>query len=117
MISSGTKLEGSSPFWEIPFSENQIPMDSFGYPRNGFSGKSLAGTDGNSPGETVSYAQLSHSLGHPKAARAVARACASNRLAVLVPCHRVIRGSGDLAGYKWGIERKQKLLKQEARDQ
>ena len=63
------------------------------------------------PGETVSYAQLSHSLGHPKAARAVARACASNRMAVLVPCHRVIRGSGDLAGYKWGIERKQKLLK------
>ncbi len=41
------------------------------------------------PGETVSYAQLSHSLGHPKAARAMARACASNRLAVLVPCHRV----------------------------
>ena len=58
------------------------------------------------PSETVSYAQFSHSLGHPKAARALARACASNRLAVLVPCHRVIRGSGDLAGYKWGIERK-----------
>ena len=69
------------------------------------------------PGETVSYAQLSHSLGHPKVARAMARASASNRLAVLVPCHRVIRGSGDLAGYKWGIERKQKLLKQEAKDQ
>ena len=69
------------------------------------------------PGETVSYAQLSHSLGHPKVARAVARACASNRLAVLVPCHRIIRESGDLAWYKWGIERKQKLLKQEARDQ
>ena len=67
------------------------------------------------PGETVNYAQLSHSLGHPKAARAVARA--SNRLAVLVRCHRVIRGSGELAGYKWGIERKQKLLKKEARDQ
>ena len=69
------------------------------------------------PVETVSYAQLSHSLGHPKAALAEARACASNRLAVLVPCHRVIRGSGDLAGYKWGIELKQKLLKQAARDQ
>ena len=69
------------------------------------------------PGETVSYAQLSHSLGHPKAACAVGRACASNRLAVLVPCHRVIRGSGDLAGYKWDIELKQKLLKKEARDQ
>ena len=57
------------------------------------------------PGETVSYAQLSHSLGHPKVARAVARACASNRLVVLVPCQRVIRGSGELAWYKWGIER------------
>ena len=69
------------------------------------------------PGETVSYAQLSHSLGHTKAACAVARACASNRLAVLVPCHRVIRESGDLAGYKWGLERKQQLLEQEAKDQ
>ena len=69
------------------------------------------------PGETVSYSQLSNFLRHPKAARAVARACASNRLAVLIPCHRVFRGSGDLAGYKWGIERKQKLLKKEARDQ
>ena len=64
-------------------------------------------------GETVSYTKLAQSLGQPKAVRAVARACASNRLAVLVPCHRVIRGSGDLAGYKWGIERKQKILEQE----
>jgi len=64
-------------------------------------------------GETVSYTQLAQSLGQPKAARAVARACASNRVAILVPCHRVIRGSGDLAGYKWGIERKQKILEQE----
>ena len=92
-------------------------MDSFGYPRNRISGKVWQALMEIPPGETVSYAQLSHSLGHPKAARAVARACASNRLAVLVPCHRVIRGSGDLAGYKWGIERKQKLLKKEARDQ
>ncbi len=48
MLSSGTNLEDSSPFLEIPFSGNQIPMDSFGYPRNRISGKSLAGTDGNS---------------------------------------------------------------------
>jgi len=68
-------------------------------------------------GETVSYTQLAQSLGQPKAARAVASACASNRLAILVPCHRVIRGSGDLAGYKWGIERKQKLLEQETKNQ
>ncbi len=68
-------------------------------------------------GKTLSYTQLAQSLGQPKAARAVARACASNRLAVLVPCHRVIRESGDLAGYKWGLERKQQLLEQEAKDQ
>ena len=68
-------------------------------------------------GETVSYTQLAQSLGQPKAARAVASACAANRLAILVPCHRVIRGSGDLAGYKWGIERKQKLLEQETKNQ
>ncbi len=64
-------------------------------------------------GETASYTQLAQSLGQSKAVRAVARACASNRLAILIPCHRVIRGSGDLAGYKWGIKRKQKLLEQE----
>ncbi|MGA1128430.1 MAG: methylated-DNA--[protein]-cysteine S-methyltransferase, partial [bacterium] len=68
-------------------------------------------------GETVSYTQLAKSLGQPKAARAVASACAANRLAILVPCHRVIRGSGELAGYKWGIERKQKLLGQETKNQ
>ena len=68
-------------------------------------------------GKTLSYTQLAQSLGQPNAARAVARACASNRLAVLVPCHRVIRESGDLAGYKWGLERKQQLLEQEAKDQ
>jgi AraC family transcriptional regulator, regulatory protein of adaptative response / methylated-DNA-[protein]-cysteine methyltransferase len=64
-------------------------------------------------GETVSYAQLAKTLGKPKAARAVASACSANHLAVLVPCHRVVRGSGELAGYKWGIERKRKLLKRE----
>jgi AraC family transcriptional regulator of adaptative response/methylated-DNA-[protein]-cysteine methyltransferase len=68
-------------------------------------------------GETISYTQLAQSLGQPKAVRAVARACASNHLAVLVPCHRVIRRSGDLAGYKWGIERKHWLLRQEVGDQ
>ena len=67
-------------------------------------------------GKTLSYTQLAQSLEQPNAARAVARACASNRLAVLVPCHRVIRESGDLAGYKWGLERKQQLLEQEAKD-
>lgn len=65
------------------------------------------------PGETVSYTQLAERLGQPRAARAVARACATNVIAVAVPCHRVIRGSGDLAGYKWGLERKRALLMRE----
>jgi AraC family transcriptional regulator of adaptative response/methylated-DNA-[protein]-cysteine methyltransferase len=64
-------------------------------------------------GATVSYSQLAHSLGMPKAARAVAHACALNRWAVVLPCHRVVRTSGELAGYKWGLERKRRLLEAE----
>ena len=67
-------------------------------------------------GETVSYAGLAEQLGQPRAARAVARACAQNRLAVLVPCHRVIRGDGSLGGYRWGLPRKNSLLKFERAD-
>ena len=61
-------------------------------------------------GETRSYSQLACALGSPNAARAVARACATNRVAILVPCHRVIGADGSLAGYRWGIERKRRLL-------
>ena len=64
-------------------------------------------------GETRSYAELAASLDSPRAARAVARACASNRVAVLVPCHRVIRGDGTSGGYRWGLPRKQALLRAE----
>lgn len=64
-------------------------------------------------GRTVSYAELAAAVGAPRAARAVARACATNHLAVAVPCHRVIRGDGDLSGYRWGIERKRALLARE----
>jgi AraC family transcriptional regulator of adaptative response/methylated-DNA-[protein]-cysteine methyltransferase len=52
-------------------------------------------------------------LGQPRAVRAVAQACATNKLALLVPCHRVVRSDGDLAGYRWGIERKRALLDRE----
>ncbi len=64
-------------------------------------------------GSTLSYAELAESLGMPKAARAVARACASNKVAVLVPCHRIIRGDGSLGGYRWGLPLKEKILGQE----
>jgi AraC family transcriptional regulator of adaptative response/methylated-DNA-[protein]-cysteine methyltransferase len=65
-------------------------------------------------GETRSYSQIAREVGDPSAVRAVARACASNPVALAVPCHRVISVSGDLAGYRWGIERKKKLLEREA---
>jgi AraC family transcriptional regulator, regulatory protein of adaptative response / methylated-DNA-[protein]-cysteine methyltransferase len=52
-------------------------------------------------------------LGRPTAARAVARACASNRVALMIPCHRAVRENGEMGGYRWGIERKERLLEQE----
>jgi AraC family transcriptional regulator, regulatory protein of adaptative response / methylated-DNA-[protein]-cysteine methyltransferase len=64
-------------------------------------------------GATRSYAEVAAAIGRPKAARAVARACASNRLALVVPCHRVVRGDGSSGGYRWGAERKRKLLERE----
>ncbi|MDX2032707.1 MAG: methylated-DNA--[protein]-cysteine S-methyltransferase, partial [Blastocatellia bacterium] len=64
-------------------------------------------------GETISYSELAARIGKPSATRAVARACATNPVAILTPCHRVIRGNGDLAGYRWGIERKRRLLAHE----
>jgi AraC family transcriptional regulator of adaptative response/methylated-DNA-[protein]-cysteine methyltransferase len=64
-------------------------------------------------GETRSYSQLARELGDPKATRAVARACATNRVALVVPCHRVVAASGALTGYRWGVERKQMLLQAE----
>jgi AraC family transcriptional regulator of adaptative response/methylated-DNA-[protein]-cysteine methyltransferase len=64
-------------------------------------------------GETRSYSQLARELGEPKATRAVARACAMNRVALVVPCHRVVGASGALTGYRWGLERKQQLLEAE----
>jgi AraC family transcriptional regulator of adaptative response/methylated-DNA-[protein]-cysteine methyltransferase len=64
-------------------------------------------------GETRSYSQLARELGNAKATRAVARACATNRVAILVPCHRVVGASGSLTGYRWGVERKRQLLEAE----
>jgi len=64
-------------------------------------------------GKTRTYAQVARALGKPSASRAVARACATNPVSVVVPCHRVIRRDGNLAGYRWGIERKQQLLRTE----
>jgi len=61
-------------------------------------------------GEVLSYSELAANIDKPKAIRAVATACASNRIGVLIPCHRVLRGDGSLGGYRWGLERKRALL-------
>jgi AraC family transcriptional regulator of adaptative response/methylated-DNA-[protein]-cysteine methyltransferase len=65
-------------------------------------------------GDTVSYRDVAVRIGQWTATRAVASACASNKIALLIPCHRVIATDGRLAGYRWGVERKRELLKREA---
>lgn len=66
------------------------------------------------PGTTASYTEIAERIGAPRAVRAVAQACATNHIAVAIPCHRVVRRDGDLAGYRWGVDRKRELLRREA---
>jgi AraC family transcriptional regulator of adaptative response/methylated-DNA-[protein]-cysteine methyltransferase len=65
-------------------------------------------------GKTVSYSDIAEQMGQPKAVRAVAGACAANKIAVAIPCHRVVRTDGSLSGYRWGVERKRALLDRES---
>lgn len=64
-------------------------------------------------GTTRTYTQVARALGKPRSVRAVARACATNPVSIVVPCHRVIRTDGSLAGYRWGLSRKEQLLARE----
>lgn len=64
-------------------------------------------------GETVSYQDIAEKLGNKNAVRAVAGACAKNRVALVIPCHRVVRSNGELSGYRWGVERKKQILEKE----
>lgn len=66
------------------------------------------------PGATASYSDIAARIGSPKAVRAVAQACATNHIAVAIPCHRVVRRDGDISGYRWGVDRKRELLRREA---
>ena len=67
-------------------------------------------------GSTASYSEIAEKIGLPKSVRAVAQACATNVLAVAIPCHRVVRADGSLSGYRWGVERKEKLLQRERKE-
>lgn len=67
-------------------------------------------------GKTTTYTAIAHAIGAPNAVRAAAQACGANPLAVVIPCHRVLRADGDISGYRWGVERKRKLLAREGLD-
>lgn len=64
-------------------------------------------------GSTASYKDIANKIGQPKSSRAVARACATNKLAVVIPCHRIVKSDGSLSGYRWGVARKRQLLTNE----
>jgi len=66
------------------------------------------------PGSRVTYSDIANNIGLPNAVRAVAQACGANKLAVAIPCHRIVKNDGSLSGYRWGVERKRALLEREA---
>lgn len=96
---------------ETPSLAVNLPLDIIG---TAFQQRIWAALRAIPMGETASYAEIAGHVGSPKASRAVAAACAANPLAVAIPCHRVIRGNGELSGYRWGVERKRRLLEREA---
>jgi AraC family transcriptional regulator of adaptative response/methylated-DNA-[protein]-cysteine methyltransferase len=87
-----------------------IPIDARG---SAFQTRVWAALQTIPRGTTLSYSEVAKRIGRPSAVRAVARACATNPVALLIPCHRVIREDGGLGGYRWGIERKEQLLARE----
>ncbi len=92
---------------ETPGIGCDLPLDIRG---TAFQRRVWAGLREIPVGETVSYSEIARRIGAPKSVRAVAGACAKNRLAVAIPCHRVLKSDGGLSGYRWGVERKRKLL-------
>jgi AraC family transcriptional regulator of adaptative response/methylated-DNA-[protein]-cysteine methyltransferase len=96
---------------EDPAVTFDLPLDVRGTP---FQQKVWTALRNIPVGVTTTYSDLAARIGDPKAVRAVASACASNRLAVAIPCHRVLRNDGSLSGYRWGVQRKRSLIEREA---
>lgn len=109
-IAFKTLLNEVVDFIESPKSTLEVPLDIQG---TAFQQKVWEILRQIKPGETVSYTDVAERMGKPTAVRAVASACASNKLAVVIPCHRVISKTGKVSGYRWGAERKEKLLQLE----
>lgn len=97
-------------FVERPTADAPLPLDIRG---TAFQEQVWRALTQIPPGSTATYSELAEALGKPSAVRAVASACAANRLAVAIPCHRVVRTDGSLSGYRWGVERKRQLLERE----
>lgn len=97
---------------EHPYKQFDLPLDVRG---TAFQERVWRALRKISAGSTATYADIARDIGMPKAVRAVAQACGANKIAVVIPCHRVIRTDGSLSGYRWGVERKAELLRREAR--
>jgi AraC family transcriptional regulator, regulatory protein of adaptative response / methylated-DNA-[protein]-cysteine methyltransferase len=104
-------LERIMRFVEAPQRGLDLELDVRGSP---FQQRVWVGLRQIPAGQTVSYTELARRIGLPRSVRAVARACAANTLAVVIPCHRVVRSDGGLSGYRWGVERKRALLESES---
>jgi len=98
-------------FVETPAQDFDLPLDVQG---TAFQQRVWQALRKIPPGSTASYSEIAKRIGHPRAVRAVAQACASNTIAVAIPCHRVVRIDGSHSGYRWGVERKRALLEREA---
>jgi AraC family transcriptional regulator of adaptative response/methylated-DNA-[protein]-cysteine methyltransferase len=94
-----------------PYLGDEMPLDIEGTP---FQQRVWSAIRAIPYGSTRSYGQLAKAIGNPGAVRAVAQACGANHVALVIPCHRVVREDGSLGGYKWGIDRKRALLEAEA---
>jgi AraC family transcriptional regulator, regulatory protein of adaptative response / methylated-DNA-[protein]-cysteine methyltransferase len=97
---------------ERPGAHADLPLDIRG---TAFQQRVWAALTRIPAGKTLSYGELAKRIGAPQAVRAVAGACAANKIAVAIPCHRVVRNDGSISGYRWGVERKRALLAREAR--
>ena len=109
--SSSAWSRKSSGWWRRPVRASDLPLDIRG---TAFQERVWQALRAIPPGRTATYAEIARAVGRPKAARAVAQACAANPLAIAIPCHRVVRTDGDLSGYRWGVERKRELIAREA---